>query len=251
MVGNHKKARARGRLCILKFKCIICSLNAVVRRKASDKRLPSLLSQNVGHCPIFLSCVYHMYAIRLDKTETANGQSIVLWLMRQEKKVRRSLVVAEGNDTTLKRHYHLFVEYYDADKKISAMRKMIERAFENRGNQKAVAVCKKPEQYITYILKDYEVLYKIGFTDEELEDYHSRSYHKKKKQNVVQDIIEQIKITFKNPTEQDMMDSVFNYYRVRSKPMDFRHMKNVFIAVKASFLPKEVYTDFTEFCWKK
>lgn len=199
----------------------------------------------------YLSLLYkYMFAVRLDESETATSQSICFWLHRQSKTIKRALVAREGDGQTLKRHFHLYLEYMDKDKKLSSLQKMIERTFSNRKSTKAVAICKKPQQYCAYICKDKDILKNIGFTEEEVKDFIERSYKKSVRQDVFMEIRRDIDASFDNPCFNDITQCVFNYYRKKQKPMNFHYMKSVVVGLHAQYNPKDVFDDFCEFCVK-
>lgn len=196
------------------------------------------------------------FAIRLDETKTATRGSISLFLSRQASSVKRAICFEEGDGRTLKKHYHIFISYKEK-KKPDTIRKMVARAFENRGSTKSTALCRNSEQYLTYISKDNNVVYKNNFTDEEIGDYLLRSYKPKgDKVSMMTHLINEVDRihgvgrlrVVKDITEESLVSIVYNYYRKKRKPMNFHYMKSLVRGLKAQYLNESNYDDFFQFC---
>lgn len=189
------------------------------------------------------------YSIRLDKSEDSNSETIIFWVSRQIPTINRVIAVQEGDGKTLKVHYHLYIQYKKKIK-LSAIQKRVERSFSNRGTTKAVATVKKPEQYITYILKGQlnanSILYKYGFTDNEVEDYMARSYTKKK--------LDPVYVLFEEAKKKNYTDSyqiqqlVFNYYL--GKRMPYHQMKSLYQGIYALVDKESAFDNFMRYCEK-
>ncbi len=185
------------------------------------------------------------FALRIDEITTQTSEKLLIWLGVQKPLCDRIIAVRE---TTTKNHHHLYFQYKQPII-MASLRKRVERFFIHRGGQKALSLVKKPEQYITYILKENKLYYLIGFAQEEIMDYKARSYKKSVKPLTIPQQIKQI-INKKYPLdtilkgtngaiiidiEKVIEQEVFNYYLERDKPMVFSYMSGVVTLLTAQY----------------
>lgn len=184
------------------------------------------------------------WMLRLDESKTTTSGSILIFLQRQDKTVKSCILSKEGNGQTTKFHYHLYIQFIDEVKK-DTLDKRVKRYFDNRGTTSSIAVCRDVEQSRTYIVKDGNVIYTKGFTDEQLEDYKKRSYQKTKKKQDKFNIMLQKCRASNLRTEDEIIDVVFDMYK--GQRMYFNHMKADVIGLHAVLNPKEELENFRNY----
>lgn len=193
------------------------------------------------------------FTLRIDEVGDSTCEKILLWSSGQSPLCKRVLMTSER---TRKLHYHLYFEYL-SPLKPSALRKRVHRAFSNRGGTMAFAICKKPEVYVSYILKDVtdtnKIVYKKGFTEVQIVDYKARSYKKTVNTSIPFQIHQEIQMKFDKdpPTYDDIQSFVVRWYKVRHKAMTFSYMAGVVHTVESYYREAAVIDEFRQYMGKQ
>ena len=171
----------------------------------------------------YLKCVYmqiiktntiYEYALRIDELHDG-GDKIKLLGLFTNCETPNLIISQEISKEVKKTHYHVFVKIA---MKIKELRNKIDYLFkEHKKGSKSLAICKKPESYLSYIIKDAQIIHKIGYTDADLLAVKKWEAKPEFKQNMVQ--LLHAHVGLKKPLE-DITDSILQWYDINNKPFD-------------------------------
>lgn len=191
-----------------------------------------------------------VFTVRLDEVEFCDTQQLLEeFLHKHDKYFERYVICHEIAEVTKKRHYQGWIEVTCSR---SNWQEMIQIFQKYDKHQKSFKIMKK-EEYRSYILKDDDLRYRKGVSDEEIEGWKSLSYKKdpttKEKEptsyeKITAFVQKKIENSSERPDGWKIAKWIMQYYHQNTKcePNDFqiRNMaKSIWYNIKSKGDPNE------------
>lgn len=148
------------------------------------------------------------YTIRVDSNDDVTRESICQFMEKEQ--FPEYLIYHEISEDVKKSHYQGVIKVLDnSDSAIKKLRDHVRYAFSTKKSSFSLAKVKK-EEYFSYITKDGDKVCSKGFTQEQIEDFHSKSYKKEKVNNksYMQKYIDYMELTYENKGSLFVYDGV-------------------------------------------
>lgn len=123
------------------------------------------------------------YTIRIDLSDQKQ-HLIQDFLFDNRDILKKYLIFKEVSEKVKKEHYQGLIDIDSID--YEKIKKRFHRYFNKQGlkeSQRSMAKVRNEESYPSYISKDNDLRFNQGFTKEEIEEFHKKSFKKDKKKN--------------------------------------------------------------------